>query len=215
MKTNHTDITIILDRSGSMSSVADDTIGGFNRFLSDQQAAPGTASITLNQFDDQFETVLNGVEIHSAKSLDRTTFVPRGYTALFDAIGRSITDTGARIEAMPESERPEKVVCVIITDGHENASREFIKPKVMEMIQHQREKYQWEFVFLGANQDAIAAAKGFGIAASNAMSFAGNGQGVTAAFASTSRNLQQYRAGGQSMAYSTQDRQEQLKAGAK
>lgn len=214
MKANHTDITIVLDRSGSMQSVRDDTIGGFNRFLSDQQVAPGSANITLNQFDHEFETVLNGVEIKSARPLDGQTFVPRGNTALFDAIGRSINETGKRIEAMPESDRPEKVVFVIVTDGEENHSREFNKSKVMEMIQHQREKYQWEFVFLGANQDAIAAAGGIGISASNAMTYAHNSVGTCAAFASTSKNLRQFRAGGQSMGYSVQDREAQANAGA-
>src|SRR5688572_21912856 len=116
---NHqlTDITIVLDRSGSMHSVASDTIGGFNRFLADQQKAPGQATLTLNQFDDVFERVIDARDIQQAPPLTNESFQPRNSTALLDAIGRSIRDTGQRLAAMPEPERPGKVVMVIITDG--------------------------------------------------------------------------------------------------
>lgn len=216
MKTNHTDITIVLDRSGSMQSVADDTIGGFNKFLEDQQRAPGTATITLNQFDDVFEHVIEAKPVGDAKPLNRETFQPRGSTALLDAIGRSINETGKRLESMPENDRAEKVVFVIITDGHENASRDFSSQRINEMIRHQRDTYQWEFVFLGANQDAITTASKMGIGAANAMTYAANSQGTASAFAATSRNLVQMRCGAsKTMAYSDADRQEQWKAGAK
>lgn len=214
MKTNHTDITIVLDRSGSMASVAPDTIGGFNRFLDDQQKAPGTAAITLHQFDHEFETVLDAKPIGEAKPLDGTTFVPRGNTALMDAIGRAITGTVSRLEKTPDADRPEKVVFVIVTDGQENASREFNHAKVHEMITHQKEKYQWEFVFLGANQDAIKAAGNIGIQAANAMTYAHNKAGTVAAFASTSNNLMRMRSGATTtMDYSAEDRLKQTRAG--
>ena len=215
MKQNHTDITIVLDRSGSMASVADDTIGGFNRFLTDQRNAPGSAVITLHQFDDQFETPIKAQDVKTAPELTGKTFVPRGNTALLDAIGRAIGDTGSRMQALSENDRAEKVVMVIITDGQENASHEYNHAKVFEMIGHQRDKYKWEFVFLGANQDAIKAATHLGMAAGNAMTYAANSKGTNAAFASTSANLRAMRCGASaSMAYSDKDRDEQSKAGA-
>jgi hypothetical protein len=196
--------------------VAPDTIGGFNRFLDDQQKAPGTASISLHQFDDQYETVLNGIDVKRAQPLTNATFVPRGNTALMDAIGRSIVDTGSRIERMPNHERPEKVVMVIVTDGQENASKEYNQAKVHEMITHQQDKYAWEFVFLGANQDAIKAATNLGMAAGNAMTYAHNAAGSTAAFAAVGSNLRMMRTGTKrSMSYSEAQRAEQLKAGLK
>jgi len=215
MKQNHTDITIVLDRSGSMASVADDTIGGFNRFLDDQRTTPGTAAITLHQFDDQFETPIHAQDVKAAPQLTSKTFVPRGNTALLDAIGRAIGDTGARMEAAGENERAEKVVFVIITDGHENASHEYNHGKVFEMIEHQRSKYAWEFVFLGANQDAIKVASNLGMSAGNAINYAANAIGTKKAFAATSANLRSFRSGrSASMAYSKADRDEQSKAGA-
>lgn len=214
MKDTHTDITIVLDRSGSMASVAGDTIGGFNRFLEDQQKAPGTACITLHQFDHEFETRIKAQDIAAAPKLTPETFVPRGNTALLDAIGRAIVDTGARLGAMPEAERAGKVVFVIITDGYENASVEYNRGRIHEMITHQTEKYAWEFVFLGANQNAIATAGSVGIVASKAMTFADNSEGTTAAFCSVSSNLRAYRSGSKfDMAYEPGDREAQAKAG--
>lgn len=199
-----------------MASVASDTIGGFNRFLDDQKKAAGTATLTLNQFDDIYERVFEPGDIQAVKPLSNETFVPRGSTALLDAIGRSVTDTGKRLEAMSEGDRPEKVIVVIITDGQENASREFTSAKVNELISHQRDVYGWEFVFLGANQDAITTASTFGIKGANAMTYAANSVGTQSAFASTSRNMASFRAGtAKTMAYSAQDRAEQNKAGVK
>ncbi len=215
MKNQHTDITIVLDRSGSMASVASDTIGGFNRFLEDQQKAPGTANISLHQFDHEYKTVLNGVDVKSAPNLSSSSFVPRGSTALTDAIGRSIVDTGARIDRLNDADKPEKVVFVIITDGQENASKEYNQAKVHEMITHQRDKYAWEFVFLGANQDAIKAATNMGITRGAAMTYASNSVGTTAAFAAVACNLVQMRSGkSKSMDYTDEQRRKQRDAGA-
>lgn len=216
MKTNHTDITVVLDRSGSMASVADDTIGGFNRFLDDQKKAPGTATLSLHQFDDVFETPIKAQDVKQVPDLTNKTFVPRGSTALLDAIGRSIGDTGSRLESVSENDRAEKVVFVIITDGHENASREFTNQKVFDMIQHQRDKYSWEFVFLGANQDAIKSAVNLGMSAKNSMTYASNAVGTRAAFQSASSNLRAFRSGdAKCMAFSDQDRKDQDAAGLK
>lgn len=220
MNNQLTDITVVLDRSGSMTSVASDTIGGFNTFLADQRKASGTALITLNQFDDVFEHVIKAENVQYAPELTKETFKPRGSTALLDAIGRSINETGKRLADMPENDRPAKVVMVIITDGQENASREFDKAKIDAMIREQRDKWNWEFVFLGANQDAISTAASLGIGAKSSMTYAANAQGTSAAFAATSRNLSAMRcqvSQGNLMAsvnYTEADREEQRKAGA-
>src|SRR6266487_1756585 len=106
MRNDMTDITIVLDRSGSMEAIREDAVGGFNRFLRDQQAADGQARLTLVQFDHLYEPLYQGLDIRDAKALDQTTFVPRGSTALLDAIGRTIKATGDRLSAMTEAERP-------------------------------------------------------------------------------------------------------------
>lgn len=216
MKTNHTDITMVLDRSGSMARVAADTIGGVNQLLKDQRAAPGTASITLHQFDDVYETVIKETDVKNAPDLTDKTFVPRGSTALLDAIGRAIAETGARLGHKPEAERAGKVVFVIVTDGQENASTEHSRENVLRAITHQRDKYAWEFVFLGANQDAIATATSIGVASGNAMTYAHNAVGTAAAFASTSNNLRKMRSGhAVTMSYSAEDHAAQQAAGLK
>ena len=214
MNTQLTDITIVLDRSGSMMAVASDTIGGFNHFLDEQKGAPGEATITLNQFDDYFERIIDAISIQTAPPLCRDNFKPRGNTALLDAIGRSINETGQRLAAMPEPERPGKVIFVIITDGKENASREFRCSTVDEMIRHQREKYSWEFVFLGANQDAITTAQNLGIKPAAATTFAANALGTDRAFTATTRRLSELRAGLISeLAFTQKDRDDQKAAG--
>lgn len=217
MKDTFTDITIVLDRSGSMSSVADDTIGGFNRFLDDQKKAPGSANITLHQFDTVHETPIPTTDIQKAPHLTTETFVPRGGTALLDAIGRAINRTGTRLGTESDSERAGKVIFVIITDGEENSSREFDLTRINEMIKHQRDKYSWDFVFLGANQDAIGTAAGMGINTANAITYAHNSVGTQSAFAAVASNVVRARVSGQSarLAFSDDQREEQKNAGAK
>jgi hypothetical protein len=182
-----TDITIILDRSGSMESVAGDTIGGFNRFVQDQKGGHGDAALTLVQFDDRYETVYAGVPIERAQALTAETFVPRGSTALLDAIGRTIDETGRRLAAIREPDRPEQVIMVIITDGYENASRHYPSHRISEMIAHQSDVYNWQFVYIGANQDAIATAAAMGVDAGSALTYAPSAAGTEQAFASISR----------------------------
>jgi uncharacterized protein YegL len=192
MKTDLTDITIVLDRSGSMMSVADDTRGGFDTFIEDQKRHPGGANVTLVQFDTEYEFVHRCVPIGSVPKLE---FVPRGSTALLDAIGRAITETGERLKATAEADRPAKVLFVILTDGQENSSREFKKARIAEMIKHQTEIYKWQFVFLAANQDAIAEAGGLGILAGNAANYVPTSTGVNLAFAKVSKGTTDYRSG--------------------
>lgn len=185
MRQDLTDITVVLDRSGSMSSVRGDTIGGFNTFLKTQREASGQARISLVQFDDHYYSLYTASDVKHAADLNGESYVPRGTTALLDAIGRTIEATGQRLAAMPESERPAKVLFVIITDGHENASKEWNRKKVFDAITHQRDTYKWDFIYLGANQDAIATAtRDLGLGAGKSMTFAHNAMGTHEAFAS-------------------------------
>lgn len=191
-----TDISVLLDRSGSMQLIADDTVGGFNAFLKEQQALPGEAVLTLVQFDSEgYDVILDARPIAEATSLTTETFKPRASTPLLDAMGRLIRDTGARLKAMPESERPEKVVAVIITDGHENASREFKADRVREMVEHQTAVYKWSFIYLGANQDAILVAKAMGISMDTAATYRADSAGTQASYAAASSLVKQARAG--------------------
>lgn len=160
MRNDLTDITVVLDRSGSMSSIKTDAEGGLNSFIEKQKAEPGRALFTLVQFDTAYEFVHKGVDI---QSVPRCELVPRGATALLDAIGRAIVETGERLKAMPDADRPGLVVFVILTDGQENSSREYTKAKIKEMIEHQTNVYEWQFTFLGADQDAFAEAAAIGI----------------------------------------------------
>lgn len=207
-----TDISIILDRSGSMSSVREDTIGGYNTFLADQKKVEGEAVWSLYQFDDRFEHVVKAQNIQDVEPLTSKTFVPRGNTALLDAIGRVVAETGERLDKM--TDKPDQVVVVILTDGAENCSVEYTRDKVFEMITHQKDKYRWEFNFLGSNQDAIAVGRTFGVNADSSMSYASNSKGTRSAFLSTSQNLSAFRCSTvDSMAYTQSDRDAQSAAG--
>lgn len=154
MKAGFTYIMMLIDRSGSMSRLRDDTIGGFNTFIAEQRKVPGKAVLTLAQFDDQFQIDYEAKDILVVPDLTPETFVPRGGTALRDALARLMISSGAKLSAMPEDERPENVICVVITDGRENASKETPANILKEMIDLQTNKYNWKFLFLGANMDA-------------------------------------------------------------
>jgi hypothetical protein len=169
MTSPRTDITIVLDRSGSMASVRSDVEGGFTRFLEDQRALPGECTLSLTQFDSEaIEDVYTARPIREAPVME---LHPRGMTPLLDAVGRTLTRTRERLAALPERDRPERVLFLIITDGQENASREFSKAQVRELIERQRQVYQWDFIYLGANVDAFAEAGGLGIGAAQAAAF--------------------------------------------
>lgn len=183
---NATDITVVLDRSGSMGIVQNDTKGGFDAFVQEQAKSPVEAVLTLVQFDTIYEFVHESKPIKNVPPLD---FQPRGATALLDALGRAITETGKRLKDMDEAKRPERVVFVIITDGEENSSHEYKREQILDMIKHQREAYKWEFVFLGANQDSFAQAGSIGIPINTTMNYGQNKAGVKGMFAATALNL--------------------------
>lgn len=140
---NHTEIICVVDRSGSMKKIKDDAIGGFNSFLASQKEVPGSASLTLVLFDNHYDLIHNNVPIQDVKELDDKTYVPRGTTALFNAIGKTIDDIGIRLANTTEDERPNKILFIILTDGDENASRFYDQEKINHMISHQTEKYNW------------------------------------------------------------------------
>jgi len=167
MKENTVEIVAILDRSGSMSVGVEDVIGGFNIFVAEQKKVPGEAFMTLVQFDNEYKEDYIHLPLEQVPDLDSTTYVPRGSTALLDAIGRTFNAVGARLARLPEEERPEKVIVLIFTDGGENASREFRRHKVVEMIDLQRKKYSWEILFFGAGPEAFAEGNSLGLDSSS------------------------------------------------
>lgn len=210
MKTDYTDISIVLDRSGSMQIIRYDTIGSFNAFLKDQKTVSSEATITLAQFNDLYEAVYQAIPLAEAPELTMQTYVPSGSTALLDAIGRTIDETGQRLAALPEADRPESVIFVILTDGEENASRHYLPERINDMIRHQSDVYRWQFVFLGANQDAIMTASRLGIGSAQAMTFAASPAGAQAAMGAVSKHLKSKRMKiSEDIAFDAEDRQQQ------
>lgn len=195
MKKDYTKIVFVVDRSGSMSSIAKDVIGGYNKFIADQKALKhGTCDISFYQFDNEYETVYENTPIDFVKVLDENTFVPRGSTALLDAVGRTIKNVGKQLESLNESERPEKVLVVIITDGEENSSRNYTSEEVKKAVEHQTNVYKWQFTYIGANQDAWQVGANLGIARSASLSYVANTAGTEGAWDSLSSNTAMYRA---------------------
>lgn len=189
-----------------MSSVRTDTIGGFNTFLQEQKKTPGEATITLTQFDNEYEVVYALKKIADAPELTIATFVPRGSTALLDAIGRTINEAGASYSKMAEADRPERVIVVILTDGQENASHEFTRDQIFKMVKEQRENWKWEFFFVGANQDAIQAGMSIGISGTKSMNYCASAVGTQNTFKSLSHSASSYRvAANHDMAVATSD----------
>ncbi|MGM0490362.1 MAG: vWA domain-containing protein [Planctomycetota bacterium] len=162
MRPDLTDVTLVVDRSGSMDAIREDAEGGVNSFIQDLGKGQGEALLTLVQFDTEYEFVHKGVP---SQDVPKYELHPRGMTALLDAVGRAINETGQRLAALEEKDRPGLVLFVIMTDGMENSSVEFSKSQVKKMIEHQQAKYQWHFTFLGANQDAFSEAGGMGVQA--------------------------------------------------
>lgn len=169
-----TEIAFILDRSGSMQRHAEAAVAGFNDFLREQQEVAGLARLTLVLFDDQYEVPVDNIPVSEVVCLDRTTYVPRGSTALLDAIGRTIRSFRKRIKALPEKDRPAQVVFAIFTDGLENASHRHDWQDIAKRIRKRQQKDGWEFLFLAANQDAIATAAQMNIHAKDAATVDGD-----------------------------------------
>ena len=194
MRDDLCEIAVVVDESGSMDQVRADAIGGFNSFLTEQQALPGAANLTLVKFNTAVEKIYDGSDIKGVKPLDESTYHPDGFTALYDAVGETIDSIGRRLSAMPEDQRPGKVVVAILTDGQENSSKKYTQSKIKEMVDHQTGVYSWNFMFLGANQDAWASGGAIGI--SNCLQYAANPAGTRCAYGATSNYVKSIRTAG-------------------
>lgn len=193
MKKGLTELVFLLDRSGSMNGLESDTIGGFNSVLTKQQAEEGDANITTVLFDDKYELLHDRYNLAKIPKITEKEYFVRGTTALLDAIGRTIHKMGNVQKYAADGERAEKVMFVIITDGMENASIEYSYDKIKKMIDHQTKKYGWEFIFLGANIDAVETAGRFGIAEDRAANYHADSEGTMLNYEVISETLSMVR----------------------
>ena len=178
MKKDFTEIVFILDRSGSMGGLEADTIGGYNSFLEKQRKEEGTAVVSTVLFDHVSEVLHDRVPLDKVKNITGDEYYVRGSTALLDALGGAIHHIGNVHKYAREEDRPEKTIFIITTDGMENASRNYSYQDVKKMVERQKEQYGWEFLFLGANMDAVKEARRFGIGADRSVSFISDREGT-------------------------------------
>ena len=196
MKKNATELVFILDKSGSMAGLESDTIGGFNSMLQKQKALEGECRITTVLFDNRYELLHDRIDIRAVSPMTDKEYQVGGSTALLDAIGRTIRKLVGVQRNTAEEYRAEKVMFVIITDGAENASREYSVQKIRAMIEHEKENYGWEFIFLGANIDAVETAGRFGIAPDRAVDYVPDSVGTELNFQAMSETVACFRATG-------------------
>ena len=194
MKKNLTELVFILDRSGSMAGLEDDTIGGFKSMLRKQKEEAGEAYVSTVLFDNRTDVIHDRVDLRQIQPLTRKDYYVRGCTALLDAVGKAVHHIRNVHKYAREEDRPEKTLFVITTDGMENASREYTYDRVKEMIHHQQEKYGWEFIFLGANMDAAREAARFGIDRENAVDYHADCQGTAVIYDAVSEAVCNVRA---------------------
>lgn len=195
MNANLTELVFILDRSGSMSGLESDTIGGFNSMLKKQQNEPGDAVVTTVLFDDQYELLHDRINIKGVSPITEKDYYVRGSTAMLDAVGKTIQKIVNVQKNTSEDQRAGRVMFVITTDGMENASREYTYEKIKEMIETEKTKYGWEFIFLGANIDAVSTAARFGIDKDRAANYCPDSQGTCLNFMVVSEAVSELRQG--------------------
>jgi len=194
MKKNLTELVFILDRSGSMAGLEDDTIGGFNALVEKQRTEPGEALISTVLCDNESEVIHDRVALERVPAMTRKDYYVRGCTALLDAVGSAIHHIGNVHKYAREEDVPEKTMFVITTDGMENASRRYTYDKVKRLIENQKDKYGWEFLFLGANIDAAREAARFGIQADRAANYHADHQGTAVVYEAVSQTVRNFRA---------------------
>jgi hypothetical protein len=187
---NYTALLLVIDRSGSMAVIRDDMVGGITTMLAEQATQPGKLTVDVVTFDTEIETQCSLADPRDVE----VVLGPRGATALFDAIGQSVTAFGRVLASMPESERPETVQVVVVTDGEENSSREFGLDAVRTLVTQQKEQYSWDFMFLGANQDAVLSGERLGFDADSSMTYSAGADAVSSMSASMGRYVSDVRA---------------------
>ena len=195
MKKNLTEIVFILDRSGSMAGLEDDTVGGFNAMVEKQKKEPGEALLSAVLFSDRSEVIYDRTDIQKVEPMTDRQYCVGGCTALLDAIGGAVKHIANVHKYAREEDRPGKTIFVITTDGMENASRRYNYQDVQKMVQHEQEKYGWEFLFLGANMDAISAARSFGIRADRAVRYECDSAGTALNFDVVGKTIAKARKG--------------------
>jgi Mg-chelatase subunit ChlD len=200
---NYTAIAVVVDRSGSMQKIKSDAEGALRSFVEDQRTQPGRCTVRLDEFDTQHNLVYGSTDINVVPDY---TLVPRGGTALLDAMGRAINGFGHELASLPEERRPGRVVFIVITDGEENSSIEFTRDQVFKLVNEQKDKYNWDFVFLAANQDAIQTGASFGIGQGSSLTFATTNAGVYNTSQALSNYVTTYRSAGAS-SFTDADRQ--------
>ena len=194
MKKNLTELVFILDRSGSMSGLEGDTIGGFNAMIQKQRGEPGEAFVSTVLFDNYSEVIHDRIDIQTIAPMTNKEYYVRGCTALLDAVGGAIHHIGNVHKYAREEDRPEKTLFVITTDGMENASRKYSYKKVKAMIQRQKEEYGWEFIFMGANIDAAKEAARFGIDEDRAVNYNADSRGTAVLYEAVGEAVRNVRA---------------------
>lgn len=194
MRTDLTELLMILDMSGSMYSLRDDTIGGYNSLIEEQKKEEGSAIVTTVLFNDGYSVVHDRVDINDVKPMTSADYVPQGTTAMLDAVGKAITSIGQKLAEMPEEQRPSKVMVTIITDGYENASREYSWDVIKAMIKEQREKYSWIFTFIGADIDTMTVSNNLGIDSRLSKSYTKSVDGSNSVYKSVSKAMKRVRA---------------------
>jgi len=188
----YTHIAVIADRSGSMSTIAKDMNGGLEEFLKEQAEFDGTLLVDITTFDGSVETVAKGVK---ASEVSHPIIVPRGMTALNDAIGITVANLGERFAKLEESQRPGKVIVMVVTDGGENSSSEYTTEKVKELVTRQQDEWKWEFLFLGANIDSFNVAGGYGILRGSTINYEASAAGANSVIATASAYVTRTRSG--------------------
>ena len=193
MRTGLTELVFILDRSGSMSGLEEDTIGGFNSMMAKQKKEEGEAYVSTVLFDDQCEVLHDRVPMDRVPAMTDKEYYVRGCTALLDAVGGAIHHIANVHKYAREEDRPEKTLFVITTDGMENASKHYSHEKVQAMIKKEQEEYGWEFIFIGANIDAVQEAKRFGIRKERAVNYVHDEMGTEAVYRSVNKAVCAFR----------------------